>query len=315
MFETLDIMISIAIIFLILSMVLKYWLSVIKRATKIKARVISEEVKNFVGENTSKYLIPYLEKHAKHLNFLDDRKRLGKGKVIREKDLRQLSMEQLKDVAQDLKIFLHGKSAKDIQEKLGLDIPIQEIEDNIDGIREHLKNLKNRVEANYDNTMEKISEIYEKRLCKRVFLWGIVFAVLINANFFQIYDSLAKNSLIREALVSKAETINNRMETLSREIEKKEGEAVKDLSDFFKKDIYRDMSALNRELVKTELSLGWNWKKIENFGLKLTEWESVPSFFKTLLGFLISGLLISFGAPFWHDFLSTFTGIKKKLGG
>ena len=64
MFETLDIMISLVVVFLILSMIHKYLLS-------IKAKIIAEEMKTFVGENTAQYLIPYLEKNAKHLNFLE----------------------------------------------------------------------------------------------------------------------------------------------------------------------------------------------------------------------------------------------------
>ena len=71
MFETLDIMISLAVVFLILSMVHKYLVSLIKRLLSIKAKVVADEMKTFVGENTAQYLIPYLEKNAKHLNFLE----------------------------------------------------------------------------------------------------------------------------------------------------------------------------------------------------------------------------------------------------
>ena len=60
---------------------------------------------------------------------------------------------------------------------------------------------------------------------------------------------------------------------------------------------------------------GWDWEKLGAFGSKLTALETLPSFFKGLVGFLVSGLLISFGAPFWHDVLSTFTGVSRKLRG
>jgi hypothetical protein len=45
MFETLDIMISLAVMFLILSMVHKYLVSLIKRALSIKAKVVADEMK------------------------------------------------------------------------------------------------------------------------------------------------------------------------------------------------------------------------------------------------------------------------------
>ena len=43
--------------------------------------------------------------------------------------------------------------------------------------------------------------------------------------------------------------------------------------------------------------------------------KDIGPFLNKLIGLFISGLLISFGAPFWHDFLSAFVGIKKTLRG
>jgi hypothetical protein len=58
MFGTLDIMIALAVAFLILSVVGKYMGSLIKRMLSIKAKVVAEEMKTFVEENTVQYLIP-----------------------------------------------------------------------------------------------------------------------------------------------------------------------------------------------------------------------------------------------------------------
>ena len=52
MFETLDIMIALAVVFLILSMVHKYLVSPVKRMLSIKAKVVAEEMETFIGENT-----------------------------------------------------------------------------------------------------------------------------------------------------------------------------------------------------------------------------------------------------------------------
>jgi hypothetical protein len=58
MFGTLDIMIALAVAFLILSVVGNYMGSLIKRMLSIKAKVVAEEMKTFVEENTVQYLIP-----------------------------------------------------------------------------------------------------------------------------------------------------------------------------------------------------------------------------------------------------------------
>lgn len=110
MFETLDTMISLGVVFLILSMVNKYLISFIKRLFKVKAKTIAKEMETLVGENTTKLLVPYLEKNAKHLNILDNINFKG------AKGLRKLSKEQMKDAVGKLKVFLDEN--KDMNPKL-----------------------------------------------------------------------------------------------------------------------------------------------------------------------------------------------------
>lgn len=315
MFEKLDIVISIAVIFLILSMVLKYWLSVIKRCTNIKAATISGEMATFVGENTTRYLIPYLERRAKFLNFLDERKKLGLGKISRQNGLRLLSGHQLTEVVGDLSEFLQGKSAKDIREQLGLEIPENKIDEGIGEIKTHLENLKNRIERNYDNTMQKISEVYEGKMRKQVFIWGLVFAFLINADFFDIYGSLSKNPAARDRLVSRVEEVNRQIDLFSSQMDTDEKKEIQESLMTSASKMKNKMNRLINELDEADLALGWTWNGLREFISKLTALQSIPSFFKKIFGIFISGLLISFGAPFWHDFLATFTSINKKLRG
>jgi hypothetical protein len=57
----------------------------------------------------------------------------------------------------------------------------------------------------------------------------------------------------------------------------------------------------------TGLSLGWTK------GKSLAVFTAWGAFFNELLGIFMSGLLISFGASFWRDLLSSFSGLKKIL--
>ena len=163
MFETLDTMISLGVVFLILSMVHKYLMSLVKRFFNIKAKVVAEEMKTFIGINTAKYLIPYLEKKAKHLNFLE----CIKGENV----LRQLNKEQLKEVVGKLEVFFKdNKDVKTINKELGLEISAKDFEDKIGEIKEHIGTLKVRIENMYDHTTEKISELYNTKLKWRTLL-------------------------------------------------------------------------------------------------------------------------------------------------
>ena len=272
MFETLDIMISLAVVFLILSMVHKYLVSLIKRLLSIKAKVVAEEMKTFVGENTVQYLIPYLEKKAKHLNFLEQQHGVP---LIRKRQvgLRRLEKDQLEEVVDSLKDFLDKKSVRQLKHELAVQIPGVTTKRKLDEIKGHLVTLRGRIESMYDNTTERMTEVYETRIRHQTLIWGLVLAVLINADFLDMYGSLAKNSLIRGKLVAQAQVIDRQMQLMSEQIEQKEGEEIK-LGAVFQ---------------------GWG------------------AFFNKLLGLFISGLLISFGAPFWHDLLSSFSGLKKVL--
>jgi len=278
MFETLDIMISIGVVFLILSMVLKYLLTIVKRFLNTKAKVVAEEMNTFIGESTSKYLIPYLEQKAKYLNLLDDTER--KWKKSETKGLRQLNKEQLVGLVDSLKEFLKGKEDSDVQRDLKLTefFSSEEIKKlkSVKEIEDHLINLKDRIETNYDNTMQKISTIYETKLRKYTFIWGIVLALFINADIFEIYSTFSSNALVRDKLAAQAEVINSQMKLINEQQikgkENKETESIKDLV----KEAKNMMNSFNKNLTEAGLHLGWSWEFFSHLG-------EIDNFWRTIL--------------------------------
>jgi hypothetical protein len=279
-------------------MVNKYLISLVKRIFKIKAKVITKELETFIGEKTSKYLIPYLEEKAKHLNFLDEKKRL-----------RQLNKEQLKTVVGELKAFMESENAEEFKKVFGIDISVddikREVQEELDEIKAHLNNLKDKVENMYDNTMEKISEVYETKLRYRALYFGIALAFIINADLFGIYNSLSKNPGIRDKLVVQSDDIRLKMEKISNQIAQAKDNGFKN-----KKELEDEIDKVYDVLENIESSgivLGWTKQKFKELGI-------LSGIYK-IIGLLISGLLISFGAPFWHDFIGTFTGLRKTLIG
>ena len=316
MFETLDIMISLGVVFLILSMILKYLLSFTKRIFNTKAKVVAEEMKTFVGENTSKYLIPYLEQKAKHLNFLDNTKR--KGTLIESKGLRQLNKEQVIDLVNSLKEYIKDKADDDVQGDLNLKdlLGSEEIKKikAVKDIEDHLKDLRNRVEKNYDNTMQKISTIYETKLRNQTLIWGMILALLFNADIFEMYRMISSNAQIGDRLAAQAEVIGSQMKLMSAQIEeaeKKETESFKKLTD----EAEKMMASFNENLTGVGLRFGWRWENFTTVKYDENPKRYILYWFKKFLGIFISGFLISFGAPFWHDLLGSFTGIRNILRG
>ncbi|MFQ5685116.1 MAG: hypothetical protein ACE5GV_00500 [Candidatus Scalindua sp.] len=306
MFETLDTMISLGVIFLILSMVNKYLISIVKRMFKIKAKVITKELETFIGEKTSKYLIPYLEEKAKHLNFLDEKRRL-----------RLLSKEQLKTVVGDLEEFMKSEKADEFKKVFGINISVDDIKNKVHGefeeIKAHLNTLKGKVETMYDSTTEKVSEVFETKIRYRALYFGLVLAFIINADFFGIYNSLSNNSLVREKLVAQAGVINTQMEQFSKRISLDEENDITNIRNEVE-DVKANISSLTNEIKTAGLQLGWTKKEFARV-FKEEKGGGWASVVYKLIGLLIAGLLISFGAPFWHDFIGIFTGLRKTLRG
>ena len=305
MFETLDTLISLGVIFLILSMVNKYLISLVKRMFNIKAKVITKELQTFIGEKTSKYLIPYLEEKAKHLNFLDENKRL-----------RQLNKEQLKTVVGELEAFMKSEDAEEFKKVFGIDISVDDIKNKVHGefeeIKAHLNTLKDKVETMYDSTTEKISEVFETKIRYRALYFGLALAFVINADFLGIYNSLSNNSLVREKLVAQAGVIDTQMKQFSNQISLDEEKVVTNLTNEVK-EVQANISMLRNEIETAGFQLGWGNKNKNKKVDEDRDKSIVLCVIYKIIGLCISGLLISFGAPFWHEFIGTFTGLRKTL--
>lgn len=305
MFETLEIMISLSTIYLILSMILKYIMSIIKRLLKTKANVVADEMKHLIGDQK---LIPLIEKKADELCLLDS---LGISKKSK-KGFRQLSKNNIKE------LLLEFKSDLEHAEKAGLPIDIDGIveagQDKINVINQKIISVQKKIETYYENTMQKIEEQYKHKMRTITLFAAFALTMAINADFFDIYHSLSKNPLVRSTIAAQAEAISTEMEIMY-ESKKTHNEEGYQSWEEFSKDREKIVDALYSKLDdETSLQLGWTDKAFETVYPPITA-EKFPAAIKKILGCLISGLLISFGAPFWHDFLSSLTSLNKMLKG
>jgi hypothetical protein len=178
----------------------------------------------------------------------------------------------------------------------------------------------------YDNTIEKMSEVYVNNIRMFTLYSGLALAFIINANFFEIYNSLSKNSLVREHLVAQADVVKTQMTQFSSQMESNVNVIDKTIKNEMK-DVNENITKLTTTLENAGLELGWTIDKFKQIYEKPNDKEKKekPEFKKPflifsdvisrLIGLCIAGLLISFGAPFWHDFIGTFMGLRKTLTG
>jgi hypothetical protein len=287
MFEKLDILISLALIYLILSMTHKYIMSLVKRAIKLKVRAIKGELDKFSDSEPFKLLLGFLEK----------------------KDKRLLSLRALfKDESDDNIVGANVKHLKAIVDEFSMsnefvvpggtgDTPAGDA----DRLRaDAIAAMKEKVEASYSSVLTQVQTAYMDKIRKYSILFAIIFALLINADFFTIYKSLSHKSAVTQGLAKEAGELTDKLAKLNKAIDESEiTEMDKEDSDKIK----NDMEAMTDRLMTADIGIGWP--------ASCDKWTKL-SIFNKILGILISGLLISFGAPFWHDLLKTFLNIRKK---
>jgi hypothetical protein len=145
------------------------------------------------------------------------------------------------------------------------------------------------IENWYNSSMDRVSGWYKRRVQQIVFVMGFVVAIAMNADTFAIFKNLSNDRPLRSAIVAQAQNIKN---------------PATDSSTPTKK-----IQANVDTLLAMGLPIGWNWRTgwnpdaVSNLNA-IPAAASFGNWFLKILGWLITGLAISLGAPFWFDVLN-----------
>jgi hypothetical protein len=175
------------------------------------------------------------------------------------------------------------------QDSLGADQIRQNVETAIGGIPSaHLRDTLNTiwvsvdrdvtkfregVERWFDRAMERVSGWYKRWAQLLLFVIGVIVAVLVNADAIRIADELWSDDGVRSALVAQ----------LGTQEPNPEAQEVLD------------------QLEDLGFPVGWGGDKSPDGG-----WD----IFAAITGWLITGVAVTFGAPFWFDFLGKVSNLR-----
>lgn len=164
--------------------------------------------------------------------------------------------------------------------------------------------LKTRITAWFDDAMDRLSGVYKRRSQAWMFAIGVVISASLNVDSINIATTLWNDPAKRDAIVAAAQKYES-AQTTSADMQK----AAKDVQDIVE---------------SLPLPIGWDdiIRKVECASaptpaeckpvppqalldrLKLVGsafWQALTAW--TVIGWLITALAISFGAPFWFDAL------------
>jgi hypothetical protein len=153
--------------------------------------------------------------------------------------------------------------------------------------------LRARVESWFDDAMDRVSGSFKRHTQRWVIALGIIIAITMNVNSIEIAATIASSSTAQDALA----TLETKL--ASQPADKLTAADANDL------------------LAKLPVPIGWTGttttaaKVLQAYNDR--KWPAGMTWFTVLtlaLGWLITGMAISLGAPFWFDMLQNFVNIR-----
>jgi hypothetical protein len=165
---------------------------------------------------------------------------------------------------------------------------------------EKVEDFKARLQSWFDDVMSQASGWYKRHLQIVTLLVGLCIAAVFNADSFKIYRHLTTDAAAREQINLLAEKYVAENQTaptvnVPDEVRLREMKTTID-------------SLVNSETFqKTTNILGLGWRKGEFY-------QTFEGWFYRILGWLVTALAISLGAPFWFDVLKKIITIRSSGG-
>jgi hypothetical protein len=153
-------------------------------------------------------------------------------------------------------------------------------------VTNEVKQLQFEIETWFDRSMERATGVYKRNAKGVAIILGSLIAVTANADTFFIVNRLSRDTVLRNAIAESATQIANQPQNNLNTVQAEVNEALKTLP----------------------LPIGWNRINLTEQA-RLSQGWPLP-YFKTILGWFVSGIAISMGASFWFDLLSKVVNVR-----
>jgi arsenate reductase-like glutaredoxin family protein len=166
----------------------------------------------------------------------------------------------------------------------------------IDDLKEEANQFKKEVETWFDRSMDRSSGVYKRNAKGVAILIGIAIAILTNTDTFFLLNRLSRDSAIRSVItqraIQQAESYPNDINVIR--------QAQQDLSDA---SVPIGWQNINQQLDLEPLNTSQG--NTANAILRKI-WKVIAM----LCGWVVSGLAIAMGAPFWFDVLNKVINVR-----
>ncbi len=180
----------------------------------------------------------------------------------------------------------------------------------LDDAGDDLTKFRANIEAMFDRAMDRVAGVYKRKTQMIVLGWAFAVTLATNADTIRVATTLARDPELAAAVAKSAREASARHDSTARADSTNAAAVARPDSapaarapadsvhtEPFKRSV--------DDLQASGLPIGWessDWPKRLGLGGALVE-ASWGWFFSKLLGFLITALAVSLGAPFWFDML------------
>jgi hypothetical protein len=170
----------------------------------------------------------------------------------------------------------------------------QRVQTNIQTTEEGIHTLKQQVETVFDGSMERAGGVYKRNAKGVAILIGFSIAVAANADAFHMVNRLSKDSALRDTITRNAGQI----------VMQNSGGSI---------DLEVLRSQADEALTDISLPIGWTEINLQQqLGWSPRQPFDLPIFkiIRVIPGWILSGIAIAMGAPFWFDLLGKVVNVR-----
>lgn len=266
--------------------------------------------------------------------------------ICREQALRDLDEEEYQ-IYQDYQVYQRVEQALDhlpssVQQSLA--VLARRAQNRVQSTQNSVEHFREEVALWFDDSMSRASGVYKRNAKGVAIIVGIAIAMFTNSDTFHIFNRIASDESLRKVITDRASQIapsqDSRPDAVRQDLERLKDETEGVLADIAL-PITWNPSNLSRQLgcpyapSTTDLRPGedkiyslltrdqWNDLYKACLGIDtVPENTSIPlqvvqmigakplGFFRMVSGWLVSGIAISMGAPFWFDLLGKVVNVR-----
>lgn len=181
----------------------------------------------------------------------------------------------------------------------------------IDAAGDDLDRVRENIEKWYDGTMDRVAGWYRRHLVRISAAVGTAMVIFLNADTFAIADSLARDQTLRTSVAAAAE---NYVKSAPAQPTPKEQDASA-------KERIREVAKQVNDAKAFGWPLGWDRgdpRTIPRIEVRdgdecAAVWRAIGAWLLKALGWTLTAVAVSMGAPFWFDLLNRLIVIRSTV--